>query len=476
MSKFNMQKRSMLRILEEEQIAMIHENALDFLENTGVKLESDRALKLLEENGCTINWDSHMVCFPKSLVKKAIENAPETFDMYNSAGEKCIELGRGNSYFAPGPGSASIVNADGTKRDGTLEDQACETQIVQNSPYLNLVAGTIMPSDYQGALDLYILYQGMTKSSKPILAEAFSEKSLNKICKIIEMFGDGKEEFAKKPFFILSATPAPPLRWEEHIVDIAWKCTEYKIPLLICSSPIMGISAPVTIAGGILQHTIENLSFLTFVQTLCPGTPVFYGCICGTMDMRTTFNSVSSVEAALCTAGIAAMAQYYSIPTVAFFSQSDAKLPDYQAGFESCLGAMVSKMCGIDVIFGAGTLDGYGLTSKEKLAMDAQLFGCIQMFGAGVQVNEETLGKEEIEEVLCGEKETHIQREYTIDWFRESQFFGNSIIDRSSYSIWKGQGKDILERASEEIKKACDSPYQVDQELADKIELAFSVS
>lgn len=473
MSKFSIQRKAMLHILGDGQVAKIHETALSILEETGVRFDSERALALLEAQGCQVDRESNMVRFPRNLVNQAIEQAPEQFDMYNCAGEKTLALGQGKSYFAPGPGNPSILTEEGEKRIGNAEDLDMAIQLAQKSPYLDIVSGSVVPDGMETPADLYILYQAMKHSNKTILAEAWEENSAEKVCRMIEEVKGSKEACIEKPFIMVAACPAPPMKWEERVINTAFQCMEYGIPVFICSSPIMGVSAPVTIAGGVLQHTVENLSFLTFMQLAHPGTPVFYGGICGTMDMRTTYSSLSSVEACLCTAGYACMAQYYGIPSLAFLAQTDAKEPDYQAGFETCMGAFTSMLSGIDIIYGAGALDSYNCTSNEKLAMDARLLGLLDMFGKGIRTEDELLGKEEIMEVNCADEESHMQREFTVDWYRDSQFMTDQVLDRSSFTQWQAAGCPISMRAWKAMQKDTEKPYCVSEELAEKIEAAF---
>ena len=58
-----------LKILSEEQVEAIHRAALDVLEVTGVRFESERALKLLEKSGCRVNYDQRRARFPTGLVE-----------------------------------------------------------------------------------------------------------------------------------------------------------------------------------------------------------------------------------------------------------------------------------------------------------------------------------------------------------------------------------------------------------------------
>jgi trimethylamine:corrinoid methyltransferase-like protein len=63
----------------------------------------------------------------------------------------------------------------------------------------------------------------------------------------------------------------------------------------------------------------------------------------------------------------------------------------YQAGFKTAMGAMFATLSGIDIIFGAGTLDSYLASSNEKLAISGQMLGYMNRLQDGIKVNEETL-------------------------------------------------------------------------------------
>ena len=50
-----------LEILNEEQIEAIHTGTLDVLRRTGIRFESEKALKLFEKNGCQVDYSNNRV-------------------------------------------------------------------------------------------------------------------------------------------------------------------------------------------------------------------------------------------------------------------------------------------------------------------------------------------------------------------------------------------------------------------------------
>ncbi len=64
-------------ILSKESLDTIHYATLEVLEKTGVIVESDKALKILEEAGCTVNYRKHLALIPPYLVKEALMKKPK---------------------------------------------------------------------------------------------------------------------------------------------------------------------------------------------------------------------------------------------------------------------------------------------------------------------------------------------------------------------------------------------------------------
>ena len=46
-----------MTVLSEEEMTMIHMNVMEVLKNVGIMVEEEESLKLLEENGATVDYD-----------------------------------------------------------------------------------------------------------------------------------------------------------------------------------------------------------------------------------------------------------------------------------------------------------------------------------------------------------------------------------------------------------------------------------
>jgi trimethylamine--corrinoid protein Co-methyltransferase len=71
---------------------------------------------------------------------------------------------------------------------------------------------------------------------------------------------------------------------------------EYGLSVEINSGPLMGGTAPVTVAGCVLQNNIEILSLLTISQLAHPGTLLIHRDITRAMNMLIGSGVMGSIE------------------------------------------------------------------------------------------------------------------------------------------------------------------------------------
>ncbi len=94
-----------IRVLSDLQIEELHKATLEILETTGVKYESKRALKLFEESGCNVDYESRIVKFPGYLVEECIRTAPSSFRVKGRFPEDDMRIGGNTLYFMPAAGA-----------------------------------------------------------------------------------------------------------------------------------------------------------------------------------------------------------------------------------------------------------------------------------------------------------------------------------------------------------------------------------
>ena len=110
-----------VRILSESQVEQIHSSTLQVLDEVGFKYESDKALKLLEEHGCSVDYETKIAKIPPDLVEWAIRKTPSSFMVRARDPEKSIRLGGNTLYFMNSAGARYADVETGEVTMPTLE-------------------------------------------------------------------------------------------------------------------------------------------------------------------------------------------------------------------------------------------------------------------------------------------------------------------------------------------------------------------
>jgi trimethylamine--corrinoid protein Co-methyltransferase len=229
-------------------------------------------------------------------------------------------------------------------------------------------------------------------------------------------------------------------------------CADYGQPLAMSPEAIAGATAPVTLAGLLVQQNANILAHVTLAQIYRPGTPVLYGTVSTIANMRTGAVALGAVETGLITAGAAQMARHYGLPCRSVGGVTESKLEDLQAGLERTATLLPAVLAGVNFITCAGTLDGTLLESDALLLLDDELCGAALRLARGIEVDEGTLASDLIKEV--GFSGNYLAESHTVRRFRGEHYLP-SLLVRDPYQVWEqAGGPSALDRARERVKEA----------------------
>jgi trimethylamine--corrinoid protein Co-methyltransferase len=105
------------------------------------------------------------------------------------------------------------------------------------------------------------------------------------------------------------------LELHTHTAEIIIECSKAGIPVNVLSMAMSGASAPVTVAGTLVTHNAEVLSGIVLSQMTAKGAPVIYGSSTTTFDLTYATAPVGAPELGMISAGVAALARKYLLPS-----------------------------------------------------------------------------------------------------------------------------------------------------------------
>jgi trimethylamine--corrinoid protein Co-methyltransferase len=233
---------------------------------------------------------------------------------------------------------------------------------------------------------------------------------------------------------------------------------------------IAGATAPVTLAGLLVQQNANILAHITLAQIYRPGTPVLYGTVSTIANMRLGTVALGAFETGLITAGAAQMARYYGLPCRSVGAVTESKREDLQAGLERAGTLLPAVLAGVNFITCGGTLDGTMLESDALLMLDDELCGMALRMARGIEVTDESLALDLVKEV--GFSGNYLDKDHTAHLFRKEHYIP-SILPREPYDAWEEEGsRTALERAKDRVRQVLDKhqPRQVDPAMVQELD------
>jgi trimethylamine--corrinoid protein Co-methyltransferase len=463
-----------VELLSAARIEQIVGEAMTVLSRVGVVVENAEAVERLTASGATLSADRARVLIPENLVDQCLRTAPDHFVLYDRDGEEVGCVGRDSVMFDPGSAAISIFDFSSGKSVKPKTRDVVEFIAVtdQTSAY-DIQSTGIVPDDLPNTLaDRFRLFLALVYSRKPVITGTFLKEAFPVMLEMLVAARGGAGELRDKPLAIFDCCPSPPLMWSDLTCQALMDCAANGIPAETVSMPLSGATAPVTLAGSLVQHTAESLSGLVIHQLTEPGAPIVYGGAPAIFDMRKATTPLGAIETMMVDIGYAQIGRSLRLPVHAYMALSDAKSPDYQAGLETAMGAVLAALSGVNIVSGPGILDFVACQSLEKIVLDAEVCSMARRLIDGVSFGDGTAGLDELSKFVAGGGKTFMTTEHTRRNFRKEVYYPSGVIDRGTYGDWEmAGGKSAADRAHEMVQRLLDSPTlsKAPEELTGKL-------
>ena len=465
--------RNYLNILSSDEVHNIHLATLEVLEHTGVLIREEKALRLLDQAGATVDYRKGIVKIPTHLVKEAVSKTLKSFTWHARNPKRSIRIGDDPTKFGPGSECVNIIDLEtGECRIPTKRDAEQLVRLMDALENIHINYPPVELSDVpEQVSDIYSLAIGIKNSSKCMIGSSYGASSAHNSIRIAAALVGGEEELRKKPTIAGYIDPVSPLTHDKEMIEALFEYANYAQPIFITTMALAGATGPATLAGILVQQNAEILSGVLIAHLVNPHAPVIYGTVSCPMDMRTGVSSTGSPEVGLLGAASVQIARYYGIPSDVG-AQSNAKMPDAQASYEKTMSMIMAVMAGADLVdLFAGSMESYKTTSYEQMVIDDELAGMALRCAKGIEVNAETMAKDVIDRVGPGGH--YFADKHTLDWFKKEHYYPK-LSDRRTRANWeKSGGKDIREEARSRAKEILEShePEPVDPTIWREIEM-----
>lgn len=441
--------RPHLRLLDQPLIDRIEAEAFQLIENPGVRI-APYVYELLVSAGARVeNGVAHI---PEQLARQALESAPREFCLYDRSGQLAVHYGGDDVHYDPGSSCLNILDPETQlARPAQSADLVRLVQVAEVLPQFAAQSTAMVCNDVPAEIgDWYRLLLVLWHSRKPVVTGAFSAASLHRLLELLTIESGGPNGLRRKPRAVFDVCPSPPLNWSEfasqNMVDLA----RAGVPAEIVSMPMAGATAPVTLAGSVVQHAAECISGITIHQLAAPGAPIVWGGAPAIFDMRTGTTPMGAIETVMLDLACSQVGKHFGLPTHAYLVAGDSNTVDAQAETESGISAVLGALAGINMISGAGMLDFLACHSIEKLVIDAEAIASAQRLIRGIEPLTDSLATGMFAQTgLHGD---FLKLKETRSLFRTEQHFPSEIIERGATagsSIWTRARQRVNELLTE---------------------------
>jgi trimethylamine--corrinoid protein Co-methyltransferase len=457
------------RLLTEEQISEIHLASLEILETVGVRVPHQEALQLVTDAGCRVKGEN-IVLFPNWLVDECIRSAPSRITIYNRNGEEAMRLEGRNIHFGLGTDLISTVDLEtGETRPSRLQDVSNAARVADYCQDVDFIASFALPSDVTvNAMYIECAKTMIENSTKPMFFTAAAREDLAVIIEMAAAVAGGEEALREKPFLIHYSEPTAPLTHSYNAIRKLFLCADKGIPICYTPGDVMGASAPVTLAGAVVQTNAEALSGIVLHQLKSKGAPIISGWGAVPMDMKTATFCYGAPDLRLTNSAFADVFHTYGIPMWSTVG-SDAHCLDEQAAMEHAFSTLMAALDGANLIHDTGYLGQGLLGNPASIVMCDEIISYVKRFLRGFDISREMMALDVIRQV--GPAGHYLTQEHTRRHF-QGELWQPKLINRDDPATWAKKGSTRYgERATQKALEilATHQPEPLPEDTAEHI-------
>jgi len=369
--------RPAIRLLSDAERTLVHEQTLAVLEEVGIAFNTPMAIDLLEEAGAPVDRQTLTARLPRELVAGCLKSTPAKVLLAARDPAHDVWLGDGSlSFTSDGTATYVVDDETGERHEGTADDLRTLMRLFDALPNVDYVWPTISARDLDPlTANLEIEAISFRSCAKHVQDEV---RGPEYVAPLLEMFAAvAGAPVAERPVFSTINCTVAPLGHDGPMTEASIALARAGVPIAIMPMPLMGTTAPITVAGVTVITLAEMLSAVVLFQLAAPGCPLIASPEPASADLRSGRYVCASPEAGAASLACIEMAKcHYGLPTQGGGFGGDAKAPDFQDGIEG--GGVLDALVGADSLVGLGCFDGAQATSLATIVLHHDAAGLVK--------------------------------------------------------------------------------------------------
>ncbi|HHT63816.1 MAG TPA: hypothetical protein GXZ75_09075 [Clostridia bacterium] len=306
-----------LNVFSDDALDRIHNATLEVLWYEGVNIQSDLALDIFYDGGCTVDKKKQKVFIPPHIVEDCIRSAPSTVLLAGRDPKNDIILDGSRVNFCNFSKGVNVVDPyTGEVRPSTKQDEANVAVLVDYLDQYDLLDVAVEARDIDARTANLECYEAMvSNSTKHSTQSPHSVEEAQMLIDMAAVVAGGKDKLRERPITSATVCPTSPLSIAPETCEPIITYAKNRVPMTVLSMAMAGGTSPVTLAGTLVTHNAEVLSGIVLAQLTNKGTPNMYGSSTTIMDLRLASATIGCPELGMISAAVCKLAQYYKIPS-----------------------------------------------------------------------------------------------------------------------------------------------------------------
>jgi len=435
--------RPKITVLSQQQLDHIHNQSLHILKSVGLKIDSEKAVKVF--SGAGANVDGSRVSIPGDLVQWALDAAPSSVDIYDRRGNFAFGIGDGaETRF--GIGATTLHYQDPLTDEitpFTRKHMESLVRLGQSLGSFDLIStmGVVQDTSTEQS-DFFDILEMAANSTKPLVLLVSQEDRFPAGLDLLEqLHGD----LATKPFVVPYLNPVTPLVINRGTVDKMWATIERGLPLIYSNYGMAGATSPITPAGILAMLNAELLAGLVLSQLIKEGSPIILGMLPAYFDMRGMGNFYDPITY-LINLACAEMMAFYGLPHCGTSGSGMGWGADVITSGHQWTNHLLSCMGKVGLVPHVGDALGSTTASPAIIVYANEVIAQARKFAAGFAIDQTSTALDDIAEV--GPAGNFLMAASTLEHFRTA-YFESKIFPNLTVEDWAQQGNP---RADERLR------------------------
>ncbi|NNF53931.1 MAG: trimethylamine methyltransferase family protein [Acidimicrobiales bacterium] len=437
-----------LRVLSEDHVAHIHQTAIQYLSDQGIRVLFDEARRVFAAGGAAVT-DDLMVRLDPDSIRFALDSAPSVFEIAAPNPERNVDVGGRSVSLVPVGGPPFASDLSGGRRSGTLADQRNFLRLTQTYDVLAVTSPCVEPDDIDLSVrHLESMLSTLTLTDKVPFLYARGRQRVRDGFDLVKIRHGiaGDDEFTRSARCWTNINTNSPRQLDVPmsmgIIDFA----RMNQPCIMTPFTLAGAMAPVTLAGALVLQHMEVLAAVTLAQLTRPGAPVLYGAFTSNVDMKSGSPAFGTPEAMKGAIASGQLARHVGLPWRSSGSSTSNSV-DAQAGYETMANTYGALLGGANWIqHAAGWQEGGLSASFEKFIVDVEMCQIIAEWFQPIEVSEATLALDAITDVGPGGH--FFGTQHTLDRY-ETAFYRPLVFERTNFEQWTEEGSRRTDQRAE---------------------------